>query len=172
MLATQDMAQSYEDYLAQNPLCIFSIYTCAQVNHLFDIATEIRDNLDRGVQKEGIDYQTFNRFYALFWLWVLGAFEVVRTMNQCRVCFSGPVQTNLKRLKKDLATIRSPFAKQKNVDPHLPFCSENSISGTDTTSKDYCFTIGGKQIWARSLIDEFERVMRGIRSEDVLSKSL
>jgi hypothetical protein len=164
------MTQSYEDYLAQNPLYIFSNFTGAQVNHLCDIAAEIRDNLDRGMHERGIDYPTFNRFYVLFWLWVLGAFEVVRTMNEGRVCFSEPVQVELKRLKKRLATIRSPFAKQKNVDPHIQFRAESSISGTDPARKDYCFTIGGQQIWARSLIDEFERVLRGIRSEDVLSQ--
>ena len=164
------MAQGYEDYLAQNPLCTFSIFTGVQVNHLSDIAVEIRYNLDRGVQEKGIDYPTFNRFYALFWLWVLGAFEVTRTMHEGRVCFSKPVQDELKQLKKRLATIRSPFAKQKSVDPDVLFRTENSISGTDSARKDYCFTIGGEQIWARSLIDEFERVMRSIRGEDVLSQ--
>lgn len=164
------MALTYEEYLEQNPLCAFSIYTGAQVNHLGDVASEIRENLDGGVRQTGLDYPTFNRFYALFWLSVLGAFEVVRTMNEGRACFSVPVQTELKRLKKQLAAIRSPFAKQNNVDPHTPFNAEGSVSGTDPTRKDYCFTIGGQRVWARSLLDDFERIVRGIRREDVLSR--
>ena len=47
------MALTYEEYLEQNPLCAFSMYTGAQVNHLGDVASEIRENLDRGVRQRG-----------------------------------------------------------------------------------------------------------------------
>ena len=51
--------------------------------------------------------------YGQFWLWVVGAFEVVRTMAGAKACFSQRVKDELGPLKKTLAFLRMPFAKQE-----------------------------------------------------------
>ena len=72
--------------------------------------------MDKMLAQEGIVDGDFNLAYGRIWLWILGAYEVVRTMCQARICFSEEYLAKLTTFKTAMADIRIPFAKQENVD--------------------------------------------------------
>ncbi len=55
---------------------------------LLAVADEIVENLDLGFASDCIDGGRVARAESLMWLWVLGAYEVVRTICQAKDCFT------------------------------------------------------------------------------------
>ncbi len=63
-----------------------------------------------------------------------------------------------------------PFAKQQfQGHDKRPISAEASVYGVDTTKKDLSFQIGGKEIWVRATLAEFERFVGAVTVDDVLS---
>jgi hypothetical protein len=109
-----------------------------------------------------------NAAYGSFWLWILGAHEILRTMVQARDCFSDAAQGKLQALKADLRTLRVPFAKQEMPGRPVPIAAEASIAGVGPDQDDLIFIVGTRRISARTIIREFRETMSGIHPEDVL----
>src|ERR1700687_2076506 len=78
------------------------------------------------VEGGSVHAPTFIIAYSHFWLWVLAAYEVTRTMHQARVCFSVPLGNRLGTLKKQLSQLRVPFAKQELPGEFEPIQGEAS----------------------------------------------
>jgi hypothetical protein len=164
-----DERNTIDEMLNQNPLIGFSVYTQIQVRTLSAFGQEILDLLDSSMAEGSMDGQAFNRAYGMFWLWLLGAYEVTRTMCQAKSCFTAELSTKLFGLKKRLSALRMPFAKQEYEKEKTPIKDEASAYGVDTMRKDLRFEIKGTVLSVRDLISAFESVFGNIKLEDILS---
>jgi len=107
------------------------------------------------------------RVYDLFWLWVLGAYEVVRTMSQNEECFASPVQEKIVEQKRILATIRMPFAKQELKGSRKPVYSEPSVVAVN---KSIEFLISGKTYNSTTVVESFLSFIDSIKPDDVINE--
>lgn len=164
-----DERNTIAEMLNQNPLVWFSAYTQIQVRTLSAFGREILDLLDSSMAEGSVDAQAFDRAYGMFWLWLLGAYEVTRTMCQAKSCFTEELSTKLITLKKRLSALRMPFAKQEYEGRRTPIKNEASVCSMDTMAKDFKFEINGTALSVRDLISAFESVFGNIKGEDVLS---
>jgi len=57
------------------------------------------------------------------WLWILGGYEIVRTMVQAEKCFSPEALNRLRSLKKSLAIARMPASKMEKQGKRVPVTS-------------------------------------------------
>ena len=153
--------------LDQEPLILFSFYTTGQVRTLQHVGKELFSLLDSTIAPASIDGESFNRAYGLFWLWVLGAYEVTRTMCQAKSCFSTELSARLTALKKRLSVLRMPFAKQEYQGERAPIKGEASVAGVDTIRKDLTFEIQGVVVSTRDLVRDFESVFASITRGDI-----
>ena len=161
--------QVFEDFLDRNPLAVFSVYTHLQVKVLTDLGANIVGALDQSFGDGSlVDSEGINEVYGLFWLWVVGAFEVVRTMAGAGGCFNDSVGIDLKDLKKRLVHLRAPFAKQQLAGKSVIIGSEASIAGIDPEQRDISYQVSGNLVSVRATIDQFNRVLGGIRREHIL----
>ena len=162
--------------LHSNPLILFSVYTDIQSKTVRELGREVLESLDSGITPNpdiagGIICSTevTHRGYGQFWLWILAAYEVVRTMCQAEKCFSPHLAGELKELKQKLATLRIPFAKQELPGQKSPVGGEPSIAGINLTPPDILFQVKGQVLSARTLISEFAAVFQGISRGDIVA---
>ncbi len=154
-----------------NPLATFSIYTQAQ----YDALERTRDQLRSYCPLVGADgivsAAAFREYYDLFWLWTLGAYEVLRTMAAHPGCFSGEAFSRILSLKMQAANLRVPFAKQElrgqKRGAANRFYSENSIKGVEN---GLTFVINDQHIESEQFMDEVLRGMRAIQPEDIVKE--
>ncbi len=69
------------DFENDNPLWRFSPYMWGRVKVLLDLHSQILQDLDKGFGTL-MDADLIGRAEAFLWLWLLGAYEMVRTMCQ------------------------------------------------------------------------------------------
>lgn len=148
----------------EKPLITFSLDTHNQLDILLWLAQEIRTALDT------FDGSSFARQYSLSWLWVIGAYELTRTMSHVKSCFTDELGTKLLTLKKVLASLRMPFAKQEYQGKGGPILGEASVSDFDVERKDLTFTVNSQDFSVRNLLDRFESVLCGIKLPDILRR--
>jgi hypothetical protein len=165
-----------EKMLNDNPLIGFSIYTDSQSKTVQTFGREILDCLQTGISPDPnggsgsrCDAQTVMRAHGLFWLWVLGAYEVVRTMCQAKQCFTPAAATQIKTLERSLWQLRIPFAKQELPGKNAPVHAELSIHGVRHSPPDLRYSVEGQVVSARDLIEQFGAVFAGIARSDVVA---
>ncbi|MHB1140247.1 MAG: hypothetical protein ACYC1T_00620 [Sulfuricaulis sp.] len=163
------MSKSFEKFIQENPLYLFSLYTGSQIDTLDYLANRIHSLLGVGIKDQQVDAKYFKEVYGLFWLWVLGAFQVVWRMHASRSCFSDRIRPSIKKLKEKLNSIREPFAKQEYAGRSAPISGESSISNIDMEKKDMAFHIEKETFWVRELLNEFHEVISNISAQDILS---
>jgi hypothetical protein len=173
------MSQSEEDkvleILEEDPLLAFSIYTHVQVKFLEQTATRIEAVLEEGIQGTHIQGGCFNEAYGLFWLWVLGAYEVVRTMSQHGDCFDSDLRSRILEIKRYLKRLRMPFAKQElprwnRKEGIKPIWGELSVTDVDTANKDLRFRMEGHDLTARAALKEFRDFITSIELASIRGK--
>jgi hypothetical protein len=159
--------------IEDNPLMLFSIYTQIQFYILRDIRVKILDMLDKAFKDSTTDNviisgEIMNELYGYFWLWVLGAYEIVRTMAQRGSCFDSETHSNIVSCKKYLSAIRIPFAKQELEGPrNVSIESAGSIYGICAERRDLSFMISNKEYYMRDVMQKFSDIMSAIRPEDI-----
>ncbi|WP_275761150.1 hypothetical protein [Ralstonia pseudosolanacearum] len=160
-----------DEILERDPISVFSFYLAGRVCVLSKFADEIIEYLEIGFSSQPIDGSRIIRAESLMWLWVLGAYEVARTMHQAKRCFSDRVAADLGILKKQLSVVRMPAAKMEKVGQKLPVTSNRSACGWDVSKRDLLINDPDDAdiIYARSILTEFDRVFCGIRRADVLA---
>jgi hypothetical protein len=162
---------TWEETVEREPLIAFSHYLCGRVSVLVSVADEIVDNLDEGFGVNFVDGGKVTRAETLMWLWVLGAYEVVRTMCQAKNCFSQTTVDQLQQLKKRLSIVRMPAAKMEKAGARVPVSSDRSPSGWDAAHKDLLVNDpDSADVSARTLLADFDRVFSAIRPEDILAR--
>lgn len=164
-----------EKMLDEHPLIAFSFYTEVQAKVVLALGGDALGCLEAAMlsppgETDGLrlDGQTVNKAYGMFWLWVLGAYEIVRTMCQAKNCFSARTADELSDLKRNLGLLRMPFAKQELPGKNKPVNAEPSIYDIQHSPADFFFEVNGQVISARELISGFDAVISGISRQDVL----
>ena len=163
--------ETIERMLNSSPLICFSVYTHIQVETLENLGNDLLEILDASIERDEVS-EEFHQAYGKFWLWVLGAYDVVRTMTDDKTgaahCFSNRIKVPLKQLKTKLAVIRIPFAKQEIRGKKQFISGEASITRICLVDRDFSFDIDGQVISARKLVAEFQAVFSQITRSDVL----
>lgn len=173
-----EQAKTIDELYRKNPLLAFSVYTHMQAEITRGLGRDVLATLDNAIAlsaQEGAtttaDGSGINRAYGQFWLWVLAAYEVVRTMSQASGCFSKRLAERLVEFKRHIAGLRIPFAKQEYAQGgDHPIGSEASIAGINGNTCDMSFTVRGVTYSVRGLVSEFDNLMQGIRPDDVLHR--
>ncbi|MGA8599428.1 MAG: hypothetical protein WB676_32305 [Bryobacteraceae bacterium] len=163
---------TWAEIVEREPLIAFSHYLSGRVNVLCSFADEIIENLDNGFSSQCIDAGQVGRAESLMWLWLLGAYEVVRTMHQAKECFSERLAQDLGSLKKTLAVVRMPAAKMEKPGKKAAVTSNRSPAGWDVENRDL-FVNDPEEvpvISARWMLSEFDRVFSSITESDVLAR--
>lgn len=161
--------QILRDLLKRAPLMRFSTYSQVQIEALRRLSAEIRELLDNSISEGAMDAPGFQRTYGLFWLWVLGSYEMTRTLSEYKECFSERFQVEIAKFKGSISVLRIPFAKQQfQGRGRRPISGEASVYGSDSTKKDLSFQIDGKKIWVRSMLAEFDSFVGAVTIDDVL----
>lgn len=162
---------SEEQFFERDPLAAFSFFLSGRVNVLCAFAEEIIENLENGFNSDCVNGGQIERAESLMWLWLLGAYEIVRTMHQAKPCFSDRLVQDLQELKRILAVARMPAAKMEMAGKKLPVTSNRSPSGWDMKNRDLLVNDpeDDKNISARWLLSEFDRVFCKISRADVLA---
>ena len=155
----------------RDPLSNFSFYLSGRISVLSSFAEEIIENLDEGFTSSVVQGDRIGRAESLMWLWILGAYEVVRTMVQAEKCFSPDALSRLKQLKKSLAVVRMPASKMEKQGKRVPVTSNRSPSGWDVENKDLLVNDPeGHAVSARNLINDFDQTFCSIRKSDILAR--
>lgn len=159
-------AHDPDKILMASPIISFSSYTHIQIDVLKRTGSEILAIADNLPNELGhVESGSFIKAYGLFWLWVLGAYEVVRTMDQHKENFTQPLQIRTSEMKRTLAIIRMPFAKQENRGDARPIYAENSVANFDN---GLVFEIGGGRYNSSIIIRDFIHYVSGIQSDEIL----
>ena len=164
------MSDIVDEMYRKKPFIKFSIYTQIQIEQLKMLSDEIQGILERN--KVGGIIVDSHRSYGLFWLWVLGAYEVIRTMDEHKQCFSEPLRQKVGGLKEELAKVRIPFAKQqfarKKGYKDRAIGSEPSVVGFGEENKDLLFEIEGNSVSCRNMLKQFNDFIQSVNHEEVL----
>ena len=158
----EDSNNLHDQILAENPLINFSVYTNSQV----ELLIKLEGNINK-IIPNGKDGQILNDIYGSFWLWTLGAYEVVRTMAKAKSCFKPEVHERLICYKRKIAKIRIPFTKQEYQGKNKPIFNEASMSGMDIETGNMSFTIDNVKYSSKALMKEFRELMKSITSSDI-----
>ncbi len=162
---------TWEQIVERDPLMAFSHYLSGRVHVLIDLSDEIQKDLDQGLTADFVDGGKVGHAEGLMWLWILGAYEVVRTICQAKICFSSNAHEQFMTLKKKLAVVRMPAAKMEKLGKKHPVSSNRSPADWDIQTRD--LFIGDpldQTTSARSLLVEFEHVFVSLTKEDVLAR--
>jgi hypothetical protein len=159
--------RSVEDFECENPLWRFSPYLWGRVQILFGLQQEILQGLDEGFGSV-TNVDLVARSEASLWLWVLGAYETVRTMCQANSSFSLQALDTLQGLKRDLGKVRMPAAKMEYAGRGEPVTSYRSPAGLDAKNKDLLIGSPDAPVSGRALLARFYEVVTSLRQEDVL----
>lgn len=155
--------------LEREPLLAYSFYLNGRVHALMHIASEIEEALDLGFGSTLVHGGLVGRADTLMWLWILGAYEVMRTMCQSPGCFSEQALTRFKSMKKSLAVVRMPAAKMEPQGKNQAVSSDRSPSGWSVDRKDLLVNAPDEpNVYARDLIEQFERVVSDLKRNDVI----
>lgn len=105
------------------------------------------------------------------WFWLLGAYEVVRTMHQAKACFSERLVQELSCLKNILGTVRMPAAKMEKPGKRTTVTSNRSPAGWDIENRALLVNDPEESpnFSARWMLSEFDRVLSSITKSDVLA---
>ncbi len=162
---------TWEQIVEREPLIAFSFYLSGRISVLSAFADEIIENLDVGFSGQGVNVGRIARAESLMWFWVLGAYEVIRTMHQAKECFSKKLIGDLSDLKKTLASVRMPAAKMEKQGKNVPVTSNRSPAGWDHKNRDLLLNDPEEHpdISARWILSKFDDVVSSITKSDVLA---
>lgn len=165
------MNPTWEEMVERDPLISFSWYLSGRMACLLDLGDEVLENLDAAFSDDSVDIEHFGREEMLMWFWVLGAYEVIRTMCQAKRCFRAELVQHLHLLKQELAKARMPAAKMEQPGKDLPVTSNRSPSSWDLPSRDLLIGDPTTQIIsARGLLKRFKSVVSSVVPEDILGR--
>jgi hypothetical protein len=163
---------TWEQVIERDPMVLFSWYLSGRKNVLLMIANEIIENLDEAFANNVVHGGKLDRAESLFWLWTLGAYEVVRTMCQAKSCFSERAFGELARLKTTLSVIRMPAAKMEKPGERLPVTSNRSPAQWDMRNRD--LLVGDPTcepgFSARSVLKRFDMLFASLETNDILAQ--
>lgn len=159
---------------ASIPLARFSQYLSGRTQALVSLSASLSRELDACFSSDAAKKNdTRNRVSTLLWLWVLGAYEVVRTMCQARPCFSPPAFKELTALKGQLEKVRVADAKMEKInytrrEKALPISSDRRGDEWDEAACDVLIGDPSSPTSGRFLLERFPSVVNSISAEEIL----
>lgn len=165
------MNPTWDEMVAHDPLIAFSWYLSGRKNCVLELGNEILTDVDGAFSGSTIVGGRLDRAEMLMWFWVLGAYEVIRTMCQAKACFTPDLLAQLDSLKKELAKARMPAAKMEQPSQRRSVTSNRSPAAWDLPNRD--LLIGDprtEMLSTRQLLKRFEEVVSGITRGDVLGR--
>ena len=165
------MAQfpSIEEYEKHNPLVRYSFYANGRVQVLLGLSVEILAELDKAFSDDSVILHHLSRAEELSWLWILGSYEVVRTMCQANACFSVRANAALKKLKFELSRVRMPAAKMEVPKQPISITSSRSAAGLTLSDRDLLVGDPSHPRPLRGLLEHFCAVFSQLDGSDVLA---
>jgi len=159
------------EFEKHNPLVRFSFYANGRVQVLLKLGVEILDELEAAFADDSsVSFEHIARAEELSWLWVLGAYEVVRTMSQAKPCFSERAYKSLTKLKRELSHVRMPAAKMEAPGQAVPIDSSRSPAGLAASERDLLVGDPSNPKSLRNLIGGFYSVFSQIDGSDILAE--
>lgn len=149
----------------------FSIYSVTQVRLLQKFGDQFVQSADQLMSKAPerlFDGEDHLDTYGQFWLWVLGAYEVTRTMKEARSCFSSGASARIAAFNQRLSKVRMPFAKQQHRGKKSMVAGEPAVNAFDFNRRDLVFRIENTDFYAKDFIRDFNDLIDGIEAEDVI----
>lgn len=157
------------EFDSQFPLAKYSFYAFGRVQVLMSVREEIIKELDLAYQdSHSLLAEHIIRAESLSWLWVLGAYEVVRTMSQAKQCFSERAQVALGGIKKELSKVRMPSAKMEQQGRYVAVPSRRSPAALAVHERDLKIGDPGNPHSLRQLLDQFAKVFTSFEAADIL----
>jgi len=156
-----------EEILEREPLLAFSFYLSEKNNLLLDLSDKILKNLDKGFG-DTIYTEFIANASSWTWFWTLGAYEVVRTISQAKVCFSDTFIQKIIELKKQLAIVRMPSAKMEEQGENKPVNSNRSPDDWDIERKDLLIGSPKNPKSVRQLIELYDKTFCSLKPNDVI----
>ena len=156
-----------EEMFEREPLLKFSFYLSGRNNILLATIDEIIDYLDNGFGTSVINGGLIEKASTLLWFWTLGAYEMVRTISQAKVCFSDNFNSQILILKKELAKVRMPAAKMEKQGSEVPVNSNRSPDGWDVENKDLLIGDPYEPVSGRCLLGLYDQVLSSLEIKDV-----
>lgn len=159
-----------DEFAKHNPLVRFSFYANGRVQVLLKLGVEILGELDAAFASDSsVSFEHLARAEELSWLWVLGAYEVVRTMCQAKPCFSDRANESLLKLKRELGRVRMPAAKMEASGQPVPINSSRSAAGLSASERDLLVGEPSNPKSLRNLVGAFYSVFSKIDGSDILA---
>lgn len=158
-----------EQTFSRQPLLKFSDILNTRNNQLATIADEILNLLESGISKDFLNMPKVERAGILAWLWVLGAYEIIRTMCQAKKSFSSEYMNKLTPLKQKLAKVRMPDAKMEKQGQNKPVSSNRSPWAEDIEKKDLLVGDPEQPYSLKEIIDDYFAVINSLTLEDILT---
>ena len=156
------------EFDSQFPLAKYSFYALGRVQVLMSVREEIIKELDLAFQDQKLLSEHLIRAESLSWLWVLGAYEVVRTMSQAKQCFSERAQSALSGIKKELSKVRMPSAKMEQQGRYVAVPSRRSPAALVVQEHDLLIGDPSSPHSLRWLLDQFAQVFTSFEAADIL----
>jgi hypothetical protein len=163
--------QSFRELIEKQPLFLFSLYTQIQVDALRRLRERLKQMEPLRNEQNFVQGGAFGEYYDYFWFWVLGAYEVIRVMDEHKDCFAGEIKDQLPEVKRRLNRLRVPFAKQDIAGrkPAKPpkFYAENSVASVNT---GLVFIVGQEEFESSSFMDDVLAFLGSIRAFQILAE--
>ncbi len=159
-----------EEILEREPLMAFSFYLSGRNNVLLSLSDEIIDNLDSNFSSKPVKSGTIEQSETQIWLWVLGAYEVIRTISQAKECFTEEFNNKITKLKKELVIARMPSAKMEKTGKKVPVNSNRSPAGWNIENKDLLIGDPEKPISARKLLENYDETLTSLTPAYILKR--
>jgi hypothetical protein len=157
---------------SQSLLAKYSFYALGRVQVLMSVRDEIVKQLDFAFQNpKRLSAENMLRAESFSWFWILGAYEVVRTMCQAKQCFSSRTQVKLFKIRKRLSKVRMPAAKMEPEGRHgaAAITSMRSPAGVDLPKRDLLVGDPRNPLSLRALFDQFGDVFNSLEADDILN---
>jgi hypothetical protein len=155
-----------EQVFINKPLLLFSVFSQIQADNLIDIGNDISKRISRMLRINGQIGPEFNKTYGYLSLWILGAYELVRTLDAENNTFKKETKDKINSYKKKIAKIRVPIAKQELAGKEkVRVTIPQSVYGIDFKKKDLQFKIGDEDFYFKELLAEFKTLIKSITIE-------
>lgn len=161
--------ENFAKVIKKKPLLLFSVYSQIQADNLIEIGQDISNRISKILRKKGTVDKGFNKAYGYLSLWIFGAYEMVRTLDQGKARFTKDTQTEINQFKKKISELRVPLAKQELAGNKGGVTYEASVMDVDFDKKDFTFTVKGQDYHFKELFKEYKNLINSI-NEDSFEK--
>lgn len=160
-----------KERIDREPLLNYSFFLSSKNILLLDMIDTIIGNLDSGFSSKPINSDLIGEASVFTWFWVLGAYEIVRTMSQTKDCFSEAAYNKLVALKQELAKARMPNSKmEKTRQKTIPVNSNRCFDGWDYENRDLMIGDPECALSARVLFKLYDDTITSIKPGDILKE--